>query len=318
MTSIPVITIQIIHIEGPLKGQIHSFTDSEITLGRHPSCHVTFPRELNHISRKHARIIREGNRFKLIDLSANGTLINGEPIKEKFLHDGDVVFMTEVGPKFSFIKEISNETMDIPKPQSPLATTPLKSVKTHQESPRPPAPAKAEEPDSTSTTPAPPPHLKTQTPEKETFKITVPASQQLVIQYGLGIMSFKQFPIVMGNHSDCDLTLQENNIHPRHAEITFADNAYIVNDLTGKGIVTLNGMAAVNLPMKVGAILKLSPSGPIFEFVGQGRLMAITPDTPPETSDTSSPPVSNDNRKRKNTLKKKGKKEKRKKFLGIF
>ena len=309
MTTIPVITIQIIHIEGPLKGQIHSFTDAEITLGRHPSCHVTFPRELNHISRKHAQIIREGNRFKLIDLSANGMLINGHPIKEEFLHDGDVVFMTEAGPKFSFIKEISNETMDIPQPHSPFDSKPLRPGDLHKEStPLPASPTKSEPPP-----PPAPVQSTTPTTEKETIKTTVPANQQLVIQYGLGIMSFKQFPIIMGTHSDCDLKLQEDTIHPKHAEITFADNTYIVNDLTGQGIVTLNGMAAVNLPMKVGAVLKLSPAGPIFEFVGQGRLMAVTDPAPVEVPAASAPHHAIE---RKNTPGSKGKRKK--KFLGIF
>ena len=312
MTKIPIITVQIIHIEGPLKGKIDSFTDTEITLGRHPSCHVTFPRELNYISRKHAQIIREGNRFKLIDLSANGTLLNGKPIKEKFLNDGDVVFMTEAGPKFSFIKELSNETTDIPHPHNPLETRPFRPVETHQPpSPTPsapPAPEKTAHPVSSAPSPV---------SGKESIRGTVPADQQLVIQYGLGIMSFKQFPIIMGSHPDCDLKLQEDNIYPKHAEITFADNAYIVNDLTGQGVVTLNGMPAVKLSMKIGAILKISPSGPTFELVGKGRLMAVTDIPPAEKPQNSlSPSIStpNDENEKASALTRKGKK----KFLGIF
>jgi len=46
MATTPVIVIQIIHIEGPLKGEIQDLSDSEISIGRHPSCHVQFPQRL--------------------------------------------------------------------------------------------------------------------------------------------------------------------------------------------------------------------------------------------------------------------------------
>jgi len=77
MSNIPVIVIQLIHIEGPLKGKIQEFSNPEISIGRHPSCQVQFPKDLKIVSRKHARIIREGNRFKLINYSQNGTFLNG-------------------------------------------------------------------------------------------------------------------------------------------------------------------------------------------------------------------------------------------------
>ena len=54
------------------------------------------------MSRKHAEIIREGNRFKLVDLSANGTFVNGKRVKEVYLKDGDVLTFAEGGPKVSF------------------------------------------------------------------------------------------------------------------------------------------------------------------------------------------------------------------------
>ena len=69
--------VQLVHIKGPFKGEIQEFLDNEIFIGRHPSCHVQSPNQLAIISRRHAQIIREGNRFKLVDQSANGTVLNG-------------------------------------------------------------------------------------------------------------------------------------------------------------------------------------------------------------------------------------------------
>lgn len=103
MKNRPPIMVQLIHIEGPLKGEIQEFYDSEIYIGRHPSCLVCFPKDQALISRKHARIIREGNRFKLIDQSTNGTFVNGKKVNEIYLRDGDVLAISERGPKMSFL-----------------------------------------------------------------------------------------------------------------------------------------------------------------------------------------------------------------------
>lgn len=71
-----------------------------------------FPPDLKIVSRKHAEIIREGNRFKLVDHSTNGTLVNGKRVKEIYLRDGDVITFAPGGPKVSFLtqkKEIFEE-----------------------------------------------------------------------------------------------------------------------------------------------------------------------------------------------------------------
>ena len=121
MANIPVIVIQLIHIEGPLKGEIQDFSDPEISIGRHSSCHVQFPKDLRIISREHARIIREGNRFKLMNLSQNGTYLNGKRIPEAYLKDGDVLMFAQGGPKVSFLTRIEEgrPAVDITTPITP-------------------------------------------------------------------------------------------------------------------------------------------------------------------------------------------------------
>ena len=110
MPQQPTIIVQLIHIHGPLKGTIQEFSDPEITIGRHPSCHVQFPKNLATISRYHAKIIRDGNRFKLVDQSINGTFIRGKRITETYLNSGDVLILAEEnGPKISFLAEIRSD-----------------------------------------------------------------------------------------------------------------------------------------------------------------------------------------------------------------
>ena len=63
--SIPEITVQIVHIEGPRKGQIDEVSAMRITIGRDPSNTVVYGKDMRRVSRHHAEIVREGNRFLL-------------------------------------------------------------------------------------------------------------------------------------------------------------------------------------------------------------------------------------------------------------
>jgi DNA-binding NtrC family response regulator len=68
---------------------------SEATLGRSPSCDISL--QDGRVSRRHARVWREGAHAKLADLgSRNGTLVNGERIEgETVLRQGDRVQVGE-------------------------------------------------------------------------------------------------------------------------------------------------------------------------------------------------------------------------------
>ena len=108
MQPLPTIIVQLIHIAGPLKGEIQEFNDPEIAVGRLSTCQVRFPKDLAIISRKHAAIFREGNRFRLVDESANGTFLNGKSVSEAFLKNGDVIMFAEGGPKVSFLTRVDD------------------------------------------------------------------------------------------------------------------------------------------------------------------------------------------------------------------
>jgi len=110
MKQPPAIIVQLIHMEGPLKGQIQEFNLPEIVIGRSPACQVCFPRDLAIVSRVHARIVREGNRFMLMDQSTNGTFVNGKQVKEAILKDGDILLFAEGGPKVSFLTQAMVQT----------------------------------------------------------------------------------------------------------------------------------------------------------------------------------------------------------------
>lgn len=63
------------------------------TLGRAAECNVRLPENDRLVSREHARLERdEGGRWWIIDLSTNGTFVNGERVStRRALHDGDQI-----------------------------------------------------------------------------------------------------------------------------------------------------------------------------------------------------------------------------------
>lgn len=62
----------------------------DVTLGRDASCTISLGDP--DVSRQHARIVRTGNSHVLVDMeSTNGTRLNGEPVSEATLREGDEV-----------------------------------------------------------------------------------------------------------------------------------------------------------------------------------------------------------------------------------
>ncbi|MFY9622019.1 MAG: GGDEF domain-containing protein [Pyrinomonadaceae bacterium] len=87
---------------------------SEVTLGRALDADVRI--NDNEASRLHARIRTEHDettgetRYRLIDLgSTNGTLLNGKPIEEAFLEDGDKFVIGDHLIRFEMLDEIDRE-----------------------------------------------------------------------------------------------------------------------------------------------------------------------------------------------------------------
>mgnify|MGYP002623244333 CR=1 FL=1 len=75
-----------------------------IELGRAPECQVRFDDSCPTVSRHHAAIARDGDNWKLVQLSAtNSTLLNGHPIdREWYLQSGDEIQLSVNGPKLRF------------------------------------------------------------------------------------------------------------------------------------------------------------------------------------------------------------------------
>lgn len=250
----PIIVVQLVHIYGPLKGEIQEFSESTILIGRHPSCHVLFSKDVAIVSRRHAKIVREGNRFKLIDQSANGTFVNGKRVKEAYLKDGDVLIFAEGGPKVSFLTRMIER-------QHEIKDIPLTSL------PQEPEIAEVEKPSI----------AQAQSESNLAKEISMQEIQvPLVIQFGPTIRSFKKLPVTIGRNPDCDLSINHPAVLDRHARIFFSQDQYWIKDLTGQMSILINGQPVhFQNPLNPENLVALTPQGPTFRFLKGGRLAEI-------------------------------------------
>ena len=86
-------------------GEYQQIIIDEIEIGRDSQCQVRFDDSFETVSRRHAAIVRDGNNWKLIQLSkTNSTYLNGHKVeKEWYLQNGDEIQLSTNGPKLGFI-----------------------------------------------------------------------------------------------------------------------------------------------------------------------------------------------------------------------
>lgn len=86
-------------------GESQQIIVDQIELGRDPRCQVRFDESFTTVSRRHAAIVKDGNNWKLVQLSkVNTTFLNGHKVlNEWYLQNGDEIQLSTNGPKLGFI-----------------------------------------------------------------------------------------------------------------------------------------------------------------------------------------------------------------------
>ena len=110
------------HIEGSKAGQLESFDQDQIRIGRQQDNDLSFDPKLDvSVSGYHAEIYRDGERYFIKDLqSRNGTLVNSRKIdKPVQLRDGDIIQLSARGPKLSFSTKDPSAVAEVPEAQAP-------------------------------------------------------------------------------------------------------------------------------------------------------------------------------------------------------
>ncbi len=290
----PTIIVSLVHIQGPLKGEIQEFSQETIQVGRHPSNDVRFPPDLIIVSRYHAEITREGNRFRLMNKGRNGTFVNGKKVAETFLKDGDVIEFAEGGPKVSFLSQITEERATdeesglfqaAPPPPPREPTRRLPDIAPPVARPAPPSAPPAAYSPSERQRPSASASYREEPDHGPAVQAEVSAAP-LIIQYGPTVRSYRQVPVTIGRNPKCGFALDHPGILEQHAEIFHGRGQYWIKDLTGQGLVQLNmrPLSGQN-PLTPNDIITLSPEGPSFRFVGEGRLAEV--EEQPRPAETS-------------------------------
>ena len=112
-----------------------SITRDITVIGRREDCDLRLP--LGDVSRKHCRLVRDGDSIRLEDLgSSNGTYHNGQRVQEAILSPGDSI---QVGP-LVFVLQIDGVPAD--EEMTPVQAQPAEQEQElEMEAPAPPRPA---------------------------------------------------------------------------------------------------------------------------------------------------------------------------------
>ena len=94
-------------------GESQKIIVDEIELGRDGNCQVRFDESFPTVSRRHAAIIKDGEKWKLVQLSkTNSTLLNGRPVvNEWYLENGDEIQLSVGGPRIGFIVPVGKQSL---------------------------------------------------------------------------------------------------------------------------------------------------------------------------------------------------------------
>ena len=93
-------------------GQSQEIIVDRIEIGRDPKCQVRFDDSYPTVSRRHAAIIRSGDKWKLVQLSTtNPTFLNGVKVdREWYLQNGDEIQFSAGGPRLGFLLPSGNKS----------------------------------------------------------------------------------------------------------------------------------------------------------------------------------------------------------------
>lgn len=129
--------------QGPVPGQIYELTKNEVSIGRDIS--NDFVISDAEVSRKHALLTLEGDRYKIEDLnSTNGTYIDGQRlIGPHIMAIGEIImFGDNVGVVFDGEPTVGDETV---LSSAALGNTPVAAIPAPQENyPAPPVSSRPE------------------------------------------------------------------------------------------------------------------------------------------------------------------------------
>lgn len=86
------------HLEGSRAGQMDSYSQPVVLVGRAPDCHLVLASDKG-VSGRHCEIRQSGGQFEVVDSnSTNGTFVGDERVTSRVLKSGDAIRFGWMGP----------------------------------------------------------------------------------------------------------------------------------------------------------------------------------------------------------------------------
>jgi predicted component of type VI protein secretion system len=148
------------HLEGSRAGQVDSFTQPVVVVGRAPDCHLVLSADKG-VSGKHCEIRQANGQFEVVDTnSTNGTFVGDERVTAQALKSGDTIRFGWMGPMVKVEFEEAVRAVHAGHPGDAQSTVMVSARRIQQAAGETPVPM-PKEPAITmpppSRTPAPPP-----------------------------------------------------------------------------------------------------------------------------------------------------------------
>lgn len=220
-SSLPT-TTALLHFESG-KRLDFPLTKPQVWLGRDPSCDVVFDSSSVTVSRKHAVISAENNRFFLTDNgSFNGTFVNGERISSKSPITFEDLFQLGLGgPVVRLVVPPEGRT-GIVEPAQVSDKTEVFRLD----------------------------HRAGQTHARSDA-----SKLQLLMSFDLGVAG----KALIGRDAACDIRLDGLQISKRHAQIVADTNGFTIEDLGSTNGVFVNGERISRRVLSEGDLVQIDP-----------------------------------------------------------
>lgn len=263
--------IQIIHMSGNRQGEIAHFSSNSITFGRSQECDVVLPRDALTVSRIHAKIDYADGQCRFLNLSVNGSYINGELRDETPLLPGDVITFSLDGPKVSILYERRQDLKSPPKPRKTAAVPGQISRVSGLYG------------------------NKVQQVDDEN-------AGEFIVFFGGKLKAFYQKNISIGRNHRCDFPIEHTSILDQHIVLYYENDHYFLHNATELKLTCLNGdMVHDDVILKVNDCIDFNKYGPSLIYKGQGKFQEKSShqdsaNNPPSTVQTKNHPRQRNNR----------------------
>ena len=271
---------------GMVNGRLVSLTDGReyaigagrAIIGRDAECDVVI--ESKSVSRKHAEIMGTDKGYLLVDLSTNGTFVNGERIAgQKVLARADVIRVGDADLRFY---------ADPPKGGQPAPQAPAAAPAPVPPAPAPPAPTaapKASDPGGPRATmpnptprpapPGPPPAPAAPARLNDTMHGTPAAATppgplaSILVRSGTkkGTRIQIRVPVVnIGRAEYNDIVLPEESVSTQHAKLQRRDGIWVLVDLGSTNGTFVDGEKIEGeTPLAPGSTVRFGDASVVFE-----------------------------------------------------